>query len=149
MKWHLYFAYGANMSVEGMRMRCPAAMPIGKARLDGYRLNFRRGVANVEPQAGEFVPGALWKVTDSCIKSLDRFEGYPNLYGRYEINGRFVDGKKLPGAQIYIMQPGYAESPPSRHYLDTILKGYDDFGWGRKERESIKKIAGREAERLA
>lgn len=141
MKYHLYFAYGANMNIKNMKHRCPAAKPIGKARLDGYRLKFRRGVATVEPQAKEYAPGALWKVTDACIASLDRFEGYPWLYGRYQIGGKDVNGRSLPGIHIYIMQPGYVESPPSNFYLDVILEGYKDFGWGRKEQERLRRTA--------
>ena len=135
--FHYYFAYGANMNIESMKWRCPKAIPIGKARLTEYKLNFRRGVATVEPQRGEYVPGALWKITTSCIKSLDHFEGYPRLYGRYTIKG----GKGLPKVQIYIMQPGYEESPPSSYYLETILQGYKDFDWGKKAQGNLCKIA--------
>lgn len=147
-KHFLYFAYGANMDIEAMKARCPAAVPIGKARLSGYRLNFRRGVATVEPSKGDYVPGVLWKVTTQCIKALDRFEGYPRFYDRRAVNGKDAQGTQLQSTQIYVMQPGYDESPPSEFYLNTILRGYEDFNFQlgserkRQDCETSKKIKG-------
>ena len=38
----LYFAYGSNLNLDQMARRCPDAEPVGRVRLDGYRLAFRR-----------------------------------------------------------------------------------------------------------
>ena len=36
----LYFAYGSNLDVQQMALRCPRARKLGRARLDGYELKF-------------------------------------------------------------------------------------------------------------
>ena len=47
MKEKLYIAYGSNLNLNQMSMRCPEAMPVGTAMLDGWQLTFR-GVATLE-----------------------------------------------------------------------------------------------------
>ena len=42
MAERLYFAYGSNINLEQMAVRCPAAQVVGPAVLDGYELLFRR-----------------------------------------------------------------------------------------------------------
>ena len=54
MAERLYFAYGSNINLEQMAVRCPAAQVVGPAVLDGYELLFRgnrrgTGVATIEP----------------------------------------------------------------------------------------------------
>ena len=41
MAKRLYFAYGSNINLEQMAVRCPAAQVVGPAVLDGYELLFR------------------------------------------------------------------------------------------------------------
>lgn len=46
-----------------------------------YTLAFRGGgVATILPEKDSFVPCLLWSITPACEQSLDRYEGYPNLY---------------------------------------------------------------------
>lgn len=40
MTERLYFAYGSNINLEQMAVRCPAAQVVGPAVLDGYELLF-------------------------------------------------------------------------------------------------------------
>ena len=85
MAERLYFAYGSNINLEQMAVRCPAAQVVGPAVLDGYELLFRgnrrgTGVATIEPLAGSQVHGLLWMLTPECERSLDVYEGYPSLY---------------------------------------------------------------------
>ena len=50
MAERLYFAYGSNINLEQMAVRCPAAQVVGPAVLDGYELLFRgnrRGTASL------------------------------------------------------------------------------------------------------
>jgi hypothetical protein len=60
----LYFAYGANLNLQGMRFRCPAARPVSAFLLHDWQLAFS-GVATIQPQLGASVPGALWEITQS------------------------------------------------------------------------------------
>ena len=116
----LYFAYGANLNIENMAQRCPGAVAIQPWHLDDYRLMFS-GVATVVPAVGVRVPGALWAITEACEQSLDVFEGYPWLYRKQEI---IMDGMPM---MFYVMN-SVAPSEPGKSYLDTIARGYEDFG---------------------
>jgi len=40
MDEQLYFAYGSNINLEQMAVRCPAATPVCPVALDNYRLAF-------------------------------------------------------------------------------------------------------------
>lgn len=128
---YLYFAYGANLNLESMAQRCPAAKALSPATLKGYTLEFRGngsgcGVAHIEPAKGQEVPGGLWEITDACLASLDRFEGYPHLYGRKMVTVTLPDGSTTE-AIAYFMKRG-VPSVPGRGYVNCILDGYKDFG---------------------
>jgi len=115
----LYFAYGANLNMESMRWRCPDAVPVKAMYLSDYRLTFS-GVATIQPSPGEFVPGALWSITEKCEAALDVFEGFPTLYRKETIE---IDGEPV---MFYVMNH---DSPgePSVNYLMTIAEGYQDW----------------------
>jgi gamma-glutamylcyclotransferase (GGCT)/AIG2-like uncharacterized protein YtfP len=128
-KTKIYGAYGSNMNIQQMKQRCPRGKIIGKGMLQDYKLTFRgkyRGVANIQPCKGRSVPIVLWEITDSCEKSLDLFEGYPNLYVKEQVEV-MVDGKPIT-AMVYIMESRYTNmsSLPTDYYFDTIVKGCMD-----------------------
>ena len=81
----LYGAYGANLNMANMEVRCPQAKPILGFNLEGYRLVFN-GVADMIKDNNKSlmtigkIPIGLWKITKECEKSLDRYEGYPASY---------------------------------------------------------------------
>ena len=75
----LYFAYGSNLNLGQMAVRCPQAGVVGKAVLEGYELAFRRGVLTILPKEGGRVNGLLWRVNAWDELTLDRYEGYPHL----------------------------------------------------------------------
>jgi gamma-glutamylcyclotransferase (GGCT)/AIG2-like uncharacterized protein YtfP len=116
----LYFAYGANLSHQGMRWRCPAAVAVMPFYLKDYRLAFS-GVATIQPALGQQVAGALWAITEECERALDVFEGFPTMYRKETIR---VDGMEV---MFYRMN---SEDPwePSDSYLAIITEGYRDFG---------------------
>lgn len=127
----LYFAYGSNLSLLQMSHRCPHSVPIGKAVLPGYRLEFRGntrgfGVAHVEPAEGENVVGGLWEIDPRDLKALDRYEGYPRLYDRGTVSIR--RGSQMLDVMTYWMTPGHFLARPQARYVDTIEEGYKDFG---------------------
>lgn len=115
----LYFAYGANLNLEGMRFRCPAAEPISTFMLDDWRLSFS-GVATIKPEPGAQVAGALWSISKECEDSLDIFEGYPYLYTKIHLT---QDGKTF---MVYVMNED-PPAPPARSYYETIAQGYRDW----------------------
>ena len=120
----LYGAYGANLNMANMEVRCPEAQPMISFMLEGYRLVFN-SVADIVRDDSAKVPIGLWKITKECEKSLDRFEGYPYLYKKIKIDS------DIPGAKgkimLYVMRNKGVALPPA-HYFNTIAQGYDDFG---------------------
>ena len=128
----LYAAYGSNLDVNQMAVRCPDAIPVGSYMLPGYRITFRGnargyGVANIERRTGSVVPLGLWKISESDEASLDIYEGYPRLYTK--INIPVVLDNERTHAIVYVMTPGHHFATPSPYYFDVVLKGYHDFGF--------------------
>jgi gamma-glutamylcyclotransferase (GGCT)/AIG2-like uncharacterized protein YtfP len=72
----LYFAYGSNMSAEGMARRCPRAKALGLARLERHRLAvMREGWLTAVRVSRGAVHGVLWDLALSDLPALDRYEG--------------------------------------------------------------------------
>ena len=118
----LYLAYGSNLNKRQMAKRCPNAKPLEKYILNGYKLEFRR-VANIKKTSNKIdhIACGIWKITKACERSLDIYEGYPNLYGKTKF--KLDDGREV---MTYYMNTGYTE-PPTKEYLKTIIEGYNDF----------------------
>lgn len=134
MKEKLYFAYGSNMNLDQMEFRCPDAKAVGNVQLKDYRLAFcgrpsGGGVATILPETGSMVDGVLWKITPSCEGSLDRYEGYPHLYGKETISVQDTQGK-IWKAAVYTMNAPYKDCPavPSDFYLRGIIEGCGQNG---------------------
>lgn len=133
----LYLAYGSNMNQTQMAFRCPTARVVGTGELKGYELLFRGmregAVATVEPKEGGTVPVLLWKIRQADEKALDRYEGYPRLYGKEMLQVE-VNGKAM-SAMGYVMSPGYEFGIPSVGYAETIREGYEQCGLDTKPLE--------------
>lgn len=134
MEGRLYFAYGSNINLEQMALRCPDAEVVGTAILDGYELLFRGnrsgyGVATIAPQPGSQVHGLLWRLTPACEQALDVYEGYPRLYGKADLAVRTVDGNACT-VMAYVMTGELWRDPaiPSALYYNGILEGYRQNG---------------------
>ena len=127
----LYIAYGSNLNLPQMAFRCPTAEVAGKSELKDYELLFRGGrrgaVATVEPKEGSSVPVLLWKIRQADEASLDRYEGYPNLYDKQMMDVD-LDGKAV-SAMVYVMTPGHELGIPSDYYADVIWQGYESAGF--------------------
>ena len=148
----LYLAYGSNMNQTQMALRCPTAEVVGTGELKGYELLFRgarRGaVATVEPKEGGTVPVLLWKIRKADEQALDRYEGYPRLYGKQMLQVE-LEGKEVP-AMGYIMTPGHEFGIPSDGYADVIWEGYEQCGLDTKPLEdaignAYAKVSGQES----
>ena len=125
-----YIAYGSNLNIRQMEHRCPDAKIVGSTELPGYRLAFRghrAGVLTIEPDPDGVVPVGIWAISSEDEFSLDIYEGFPRLY-RKETFTVSLNGKSIK-AIVYIMNEGRPISRPSGYYLQTVLDGYDDFGF--------------------
>src|SRR5436305_500076 len=137
---HAYFAYGSNLCVRQMALRCPnAADPRPAVLSDHDWLINQRGVATVEPFAGTQVHGVLWHVSDHDLAALDGAEGVPVRYRRDRLTVHTDDGQSP--AWVYIdhrVTPG----PPRPGYLPRIIDG-SVHGYGRIGRSTQLLAGGR------
>ena len=119
----LYLAYGSNLNKKQMSRRCPNALALDKYILRSYKLEFRR-VAHIRKTSNirDQIACGIWKITKSCERSLDIYEGFPHLYGKTQII--LDDGREV---MTYFMNGGNVEAP-SNEYFSIIMQGYKDFG---------------------
>ncbi|RAV10974.1 replication protein [Mycolicibacterium sp. GF69] len=123
---HTYFAYGSNLNVVQMALRCPDAANPRPARLaDHDWLINERGVATVEPFDGSEVHGVVWQLNDHDLAVLDSAEGVPVRYRRDRLVVHTDDGPAE--AWVYIDHRVEA-GPPRPGYLDRIIDGATHHG---------------------
>lgn len=122
----LYLAYGSNLNKRAMRIRCEDARPVGKIMLTDARLVFR-GVADVEYSPGSRVPCGVWSISERDEARLDMYEGVAGgLY--YKERGIQIKYKGQVKHPLIYLMTSEGVFPPNQHYVDTIRKGYKDFG---------------------
>ena len=84
-----YLAYGSNLNVRQMALRCPTAKTVGTALIKDYELLFKGSKTGayltIEPKSGAEVPVAVWSVEPADEKRLDVYEGFPAFYYKAEI----------------------------------------------------------------
>jgi phage replication-related protein YjqB (UPF0714/DUF867 family) len=123
---HSYFAYGSNLCARQMAQRCPDATDPRPAVLTDHDwLINQRGVATVEPFAGNQVHGVLWQLSDHDMATLDSAEGVPVRYRRNRLTVNTDNGPSP--AWVYIdhrVTPG----PPRPGYLQKIIDGAVQHG---------------------
>ena len=117
-----YFAYGMNTNLDQMAARCPGAVCLGPAWIEGYALVFRH-FADIEPAVENYCDGVLWEITDDNLAALDRLEGYPYHYTRFTVLVNTDRGADT--ALVYQMVDQSFEQPPSNHYFNTVYEGYE------------------------
>ena len=140
MKNRYYIAYGSNLNVRQMRMRCPHAAILGTANLSGYELLFKGSKTGyyltIEESEGGKVPVVIWSVTPSDEAALDRYEGYPGFYYKKEMKLTFKGirtGKlRKITAFAYIMHEDRPIGIPTDWYMATCLEGYNTFYFDRR-----------------
>ena len=140
MSKRYYIAYGSNLNIPQMRMRCPGARIIGTSVIKDYQLLFKGSKTGsyltIEPMEGAEVPVVIWEVTETDEKALDRYEGYPNFYYKKEmtldIKGVRTGKVRRRDAFVYIMHEERELGIPSWYYVNTCLDGYRVFGFDEK-----------------
>ena len=126
-----YFAYASNLNRKQMRERCPDSKPRLTVTLPNYKLAFvgwsrqwRGGVASIKPFRGEKVPGAIYEVSEECLRRLDKYEA-----GYNRLNVTVFDEHGQPVQAITYIKSGQSEeTPPSKEYVAVIQQGYRDWG---------------------
>jgi hypothetical protein len=125
-----YFAYASNLNKQQMRERCPDSKPMFTAILPNYKLVFagwsrrwRGGTATIKPFRGDRVRGALYEVSEPCLRQLDKYE---SDYHRFKVTVLGEDNELLE-AITYIRTGQLEETPPSAEYLAVIQQGLRDW----------------------
>ena len=132
-----YIAYGSNLNIPQMRMRCPSARIIGTSEVQNYRLLFKGSKTGayltIEPFEGGNVPVAAWEVSVDDELALDRYEGYPTFYYKAEmklpIKGIRSGKVRTRTVFVYIMHEDRPLGITSKYYLDVCCQGYRAFGF--------------------
>ena len=132
-----YIAYGSNLNIQQMRLRCPSARVIGIGALEGYRLMFKGSQSGayltIEPHDGGIVPVVAWEVTADDEAALDRYEGFPRFYYKEEmelpIRGIRSGKVRTRRVFVYIMREDRPYGLPSNYYVNVCRQGYDAFGF--------------------
>ena len=164
-----YVAYGSNLSVEQMAIRCPDATIIGTGKIRDYKLVFRFH-ADIEKSKGSYVPVLVWKISEVDEKRLDIYEGVSsgyyhqeevkvlmdqkenskqdnntgsNVAGGEDSNGSDVaDSNALEiTAMVYVMNEQTDTELPDDYYLQIIKDGYTHFGFDKSVLEKALKEA--------
>ncbi len=125
-----YFAYGSNLNRKQMRERCPDSNPMFTATLSNYKLVFvgwfrrwRGGVASIKPLRGDRVRGAIYEVSEQCLRRLDRYE---SDYNRFKVTVLGEDSEPIE-VITYIKAGQLEETRPSKEYLAIIQQGLRDW----------------------
>ena len=130
-----YIAYGSNLNIRQMRMRCPSARIIGTSEIPDYELLFKGSKTGsyltIEPKKGSRVPVAAWEVSIEDEQALDRYEGFPTFYYKQEmllpIKGIRSGKIRRRNTFVYIMHEDRVLGVPSNFYMQTCLSGYKSF----------------------
>jgi hypothetical protein len=133
MQKKIYFAYGANTNKDAMAIRCPKAKVICAGHITNFRLKFNNvaDIVATDSSYGVDAPCVIWEITKDCEERLDRFEGFPELYSKINVEG-------YEGCQYQEQYKGFAYKmnyegfhTPSPSYVRGIrngLKGvWDNF----------------------
>jgi hypothetical protein len=121
-KRDFYFAYGSNLDVTQMLMRCPSAKFIGKAVLKNYRLEIRKHM-DIDNVPGATVEGVVYSMTKEDIAVLDRYEGVPFSYNKLRVTVK-VGNLIVPNVVTYMKNKANIQYIlPTKVYYNRVLGG--------------------------
>lgn len=119
----LYFAYGSNMDLDAMRLRCPRSRRLGLARLMRHRfyLMGRTGYASVRRDPRSLVEGVLFDLAFADVPALDRYEDVAHgLYTKAHQPVVLADGGSRR-ALIYFGSDGSEGGVPPKDYMEGVV----------------------------
>lgn len=127
-----YFAYGATINKKYMAERCPEAKARYIAALPNYKLMFtnwsrqwKGGTATIKRFTGGRVPGALYEVSEQCLRQLDRIEEGAQ---RVKVLVFGEVGETPIEAITYARTGQITEAEPSMEYIRLMKQGYNEWG---------------------
>ena len=133
----VYFAYGSNMLNERLKARCPSAMPLGRAKAQGYRLEFTKKSVDGSGKAtlvatddGALIPGMIYEISDEDLVNLDNAEGAGSGYKRFDDFVVETDGG-LKTATTYLANEPQQGLIPYDWYLALVVAGTQENSLGK------------------
>jgi hypothetical protein len=122
---------------------------VGTSLIKGYQLLFKGSKTGsyltIEKSKDKAVPVAVWKVTESDERSLDRYEGFPDFYYKQtmelDVKGIRTGKTYRKKAFVYIMHEERELGVPFNQYVRVCLEGYQSFGFSAKYLEDALKIS--------
>jgi len=104
-----------------MKKRCGSGFKLlGTAVLEDHEffVNYS-GWASIRVCEGSRVYGLLFEIGEKCLASLDRYEGYPSIYNRFQEKTKSGDAEF--DAWVYV-DPTPREGRPKGGYLEKIMR---------------------------
>lgn len=131
-----YFAYGSNMSVPRLRARCPSAIPVATAYLNGHDLRFHKessvdGSAKADayhtddPKHGVY--GVVFEIPVDERPALDAAEGLGAGYESKQVILQLADGREAVAFLYYATQIN-PQLQPYDWYKQHVLHGANEAG---------------------
>lgn len=122
------------MSERRLKERGIDYIKIGPACLRHWKIRSNKkskkmagyGFMNIEPHYGSEVMGILYKVRQSDLDALDKFEGYPNHYQRTFLPVHDFNLYTFVNAIVYIAKHAETTSedlPITNEYREYLLEG--------------------------
>ena len=117
-----YFAYGSNMDIDQMELRCPGAHFIGEATLENFDFALDlAGYATVVPSKDKNTTGILWFISRNDMRKLDSYEGVDFKCYRREYMSVILDGKEVSSLVYVSEREPYDGTLYRDDYLDNII----------------------------
>ncbi len=126
----LYFAYGANLNIENLEIRCPNATFVGIGVLENFAfLCNTRGVASIEACQGNSVYGVIWELTQEDEAFLDLFEGVKG--GWYIKAHLMVSQEDISKECLVYIASNNSKGKGVKDYLETIIADCKHYGFSK------------------
>jgi gamma-glutamylcyclotransferase (GGCT)/AIG2-like uncharacterized protein YtfP len=146
----LYFAYGSNLHLGHLQRRCSDVIALGRARLPGYRIAFRYpstsfpggSAADIIPESGSEVWGALFRIHAADLEFLDDFEDLDQGgYRRIRVEVIDEEEQAREAWSYEVVSKLAHDFKPVPEYLDLMIGGARDFALPEDYIESISRLA--------
>ena len=147
-KLHKVFMYGSNLCPNRLHSRIRnwdgyyqlASLPKHELCFNMSDEQLRVG-ANIMPHPTRKVQGIIIGLDENELKEMDKYEGYPYVYNRVELEVETVYNHKT-NVFAYIAQKKWLKDPllPTSDYLSYILKGASIYKFPKNYIDAIEKL---------
>lgn len=113
------------MVLDHMRRICGRhSFALGHAFLPGFEIGLDlRGYANIRPASGQSVHGVLFEIDEEALVALDKFEGYPDVFGRKKV---IIQGNNNTDREAWVyFEPAdqFGGNQPRVEYFNRVISG--------------------------